>query len=128
MSQENVEIVRRAYESLARRDWDGVWADAHSDFHLHTQLAGSYRGPDEAQRFIEDRFAAFESFTAEPVEYFEGDDQVVVFVTQRAQPKGSSAVIEIKTGDVWTFRNGKVLTLETFPQREKALEAAGLRE
>ena len=97
-------------------------------FHLRTQLAGSYRGPDEAQRFIEDRFGAFESFTAEPVEYFEGDDQVVVFVTQRAQPKGSSAVIEIKTGDVWTLRDGKVLTLETFPQREKALEAAGLRE
>ena len=53
---------------------------------------------------------------------------MVVFVTQRAQPKGSSAVIEIKTGDVWTLRDGKVLALETFPQREKALEAAGLAE
>ena len=62
-----------------------------------------------------------------PEEFFEGDDRVVVFVTQRAQPKGSSAVIEIKTGDVWTLRDGKVLTLETFPQREKALEAAGLQ-
>ena len=128
MSQENLEIVRRAYESLARRDWDALWADAHPDFQLHTQLAGSYQGPDETQRFAEDRFTAFESFTAEPEEFFEGDDQVVVFVTQRAQPKGTSAVIEIKTGDVWTLRDGKVLTLETFPQREKALEAAGLRE
>ena len=127
MSQENVEIVRRAYESLARRDWDGLWAAVHSDFQLHTQLAGSYRGPDEAQRFAEDRFVAFESFTAEPEEFFEGDDRVVVFVTQRAQPKGTSAVIEIKTGDLWTLRDGKVLTLETFPEREKALEAAGLQ-
>jgi hypothetical protein len=37
-------------------------------------------------------------------------------------------VIEIKIGEVWTLRDGKVLTLETFPQREKALEAAGLSE
>ena len=128
MSKENVEIVRRAYDSLARRDWDRLWAAAHSDFQLHTQLAGSYRGPEDAQRFAEDRFAAFESFTAEPEEFFELDDRVVVFVTQRAQPKGTSAVIEIKTGDVWTLRDGKILTLETFPQREKALEAAGLRQ
>ena len=128
MSAENVEIVRRAYESLARRDWDGLWADAHSDFQLHTQLQGSYRGPDEAQRFVEDRLAVFESWKAEPDEFFESGDQVVVFVTQRAQPKGTSAVIEIKTGDLWTLRDGKVSTLETFPQREKALEVAGLSE
>jgi ketosteroid isomerase-like protein len=126
MSLENVEVVRRAYDSLARRDWDGLWADAHTDFELHTQLAGSYRGQEQAQRFAEDRFAAFESFTIEPEEFFETDDRVVVFVTQCAQPKGASALIEIKTGDVWTLRHGKVLTLETFPQREKALEAAGL--
>ena len=128
MSQENVEIVRRAYESLARRDWDGLWAAAHPDFQLHTQLQGSYRGPDEAQRFAEDRFAVFESWEAEPDEFLESGDQVVVFVTQRAQPQGTSAVIEIKTGDLWTLRDGKVLMLETFPQREKALEAAGLSE
>jgi ketosteroid isomerase-like protein len=128
MSEENIEIVRRAYGSLAGRDWDGLWADAHPDFELHTQLQGSYRGRDEVQRFVEDRIGTFESWKAEPEEFFESDDQVVVFVTQRAQPKGTSAVIEIKVGEVWTLRDGKVSTLETFPQREKALEAGGLRE
>jgi ketosteroid isomerase-like protein len=126
--EENIEIVRRAYGSLARRDWDGLWADAHPDFELQTQLQGSYRGREEAQRFVEDRIAAFESWKAQPEEFFESDDQVVVFVTQRAQPKGTNAVIEIKVEDVWTLRDGKVSTLETFPQREKALEAAGLSE
>jgi ketosteroid isomerase-like protein len=128
MSEENVETVRRVYDCLARRDWDGLWALAHPDLEVHTQLQGSYRGRDEAQRFVEDRIGTFESWNAEPEEFFEADDQVVVFVTQRAQPKGTSAVIEIKVGDVWTLRDGKVSTLETFPQREKALEAAGLSE
>ena len=128
MSEGNVEILRRAYGSLAQRDWDGLWADVHPDFELHTQLQGSYRGRDEVQRFVEDRIGTFESWKAEPEEFFESDDQVVVFVTQRAQPKGTSAVIEIKVADVWTLRDGKVSTLETFPQREKALEAVGLSE
>jgi ketosteroid isomerase-like protein len=126
MSEENVEVVRRCYAALGRRDWDGLWRQAHPDFELHTQLQGSYRSPDEAQRFIEDRIAAFQSWAAEPEEFFESDDQVVVFVIQRARPKGSSAEITIKVADVWTLRDGSVLLLETFPQRKKALEAAGI--
>lgn len=121
-----MEIVRRCYAALDRRDWDGLWREAHGDFELHTQLQGSYRGTDEAQRFVEDRTATFESWTAEPEEFFESDDQVVVFVIQRARPKGSSAEITIKVADVWTLRDGRVLLLETFPQRKKALEAAGI--
>jgi ketosteroid isomerase-like protein len=53
---------------------------------------------------------------------------VVVLVIQRARPKGSSAEITIKIADVWTLRDGRVLLLETFPQRNPALKAAGLRE
>ncbi len=128
MSQENVEIVRQCYAALARRDWDGLWRYAHPDFELHTQLQGFYPGPDETQRFVEDRLAAFESWETQPEEFFESDDQVVVFVIQRARPKGSSAEITIKVADVWTLTGGKVLLLETFPQREQALEAAGLSE
>jgi ketosteroid isomerase-like protein len=60
MSQENVEIVRRCYAALDRRDWEGLWREAHPDFELRTQLQGSRLGPDEAQAFIEDQFAAFE--------------------------------------------------------------------
>jgi ketosteroid isomerase-like protein len=128
MSEENVEIVRQAYEALARRDWDALFADAHPDFVVQTQLQGSFRGRDEAQRFIEDEIGAFQTWTAEPVEFFDGEDRVVVFVTNRAQPSGSSAEIEITIGHLWTLRNGAVLSLETFPKRHDALEAAGLSE
>jgi ketosteroid isomerase-like protein len=128
MSQENVETVRRRYRALDRRDWDGLWREVHPDFELQTQLQGTHRGPDEAQRFIEDQFAAFESLKLDPEKFFESADQVVVFLVHRARPQGSSAEITIKIGAVWTLRDGKVLTIETYPQREKALEAVGLSE
>ncbi len=128
MSQENVEIVRRCYAALDRRDWDGLWREAHPDFELRTQLQGSRLGPDEAQGFVEDQFAAFESWKVVPERFFESDDRVVAYVVMRSRPRGSSAEITIKIAHVWTLRDGKVLMIETFPQREKALEAAGLSE
>src|SRR5829696_1260316 len=128
MSQEDVEIVRRCYAALDRRDWESLWREAHADFELRTQLERPQLGPNEAQAFIEDQFAAFESWKVEPEELLESEDQVVALVVVRSRPRGSSAEITIKIAHVWTLRDGKVLVIETFPQREKALEAAGLLE
>ena len=36
--------------------------------------------------------------------------------------------IEIRNGHLWALRDGKALSLWIFPEPEKALEAAGLRE
>jgi ketosteroid isomerase-like protein len=128
MSEENVEVIGRFYECLARRDWDAMWRDLDPDFVLDTQLQGSYRGRDECQGFVEDQISAFESATAEPVEMFEGGEHVAVFVRMRARPMGSSAEIGALIGHLFTLRDGLIVRLQTFPQREKALEAAGLSE
>ncbi len=53
---------------------------------------------------------------------------MVAFVKFRLRPKGSTAEFEIRIGTLWTFRDGKVIAAEGFPEREKALEAAGLSE
>jgi len=128
MSQENVEIVRRCYAALDRRDWESLWHEAHPDFELRTQLRGSHLGTDEAQAFIEDAFTAFDSWEVVPERFFESDDHVVVFTVIRSRPRESSGWIKIDVADIWTLRDGTVLMIETFPQREKALEAAGLSE
>ena len=128
MSEENVETVRRVYDCLARRDWDAMWRDFDPDFVLDTQLQGSYRGREECRAFLEDQISPFESSTAEPVEVFEGGEQVAVYVKIRSRPKESGAEIEALVGHLFTLRDGLIVRLQTFPQREKALEAAGLSE
>ena len=55
-------------------------------------------------------------------------DQVVGIVRSRLQPKGSSGEIELRTGFLWTLRDGKVVSLRLFDKPEEALEAAGLSE
>jgi ketosteroid isomerase-like protein len=131
MSEENVEIVRAAYDSFNRRDWDAMFSEAHPDFEFTLARgpeAGVHRGPEAVKALLQDQQAAFDVWTIEPEEFFENDEIVVAFVRFELRPKGSSAQFQIRIGALWTFRDGKVASVEGFPEREKALEAAGLRE
>jgi ketosteroid isomerase-like protein len=131
MSQENVEIVRRFYDALNDGDWDAVFRDAHPDIELTTQRgpnAGTRRGREGVQGFGEDYLAAFDRSVIEPEQFFEKGDQVVVLVTRRARPKGGSVDIVVRNGHLWTVRDGRILSMKSFPDPEKALETAGLPE
>ena len=130
MSQADIEMLRVGYEAFSRGDWDAAFAAAHPDIEFKTAdrvtNPGTYRGSEEVKRFFEDLFEPFEEVVAEPQEFFERGDLIVVFVLVRSRPKGSSAVVENRIGHLWTMRDGKVVRFEIFPEREKALEAAGL--
>jgi ketosteroid isomerase-like protein len=131
MSEQNVEIVRAIYDASNRGDWDAAFRHQHPDVELTTPPgvnAGTYRGREECQGFWEDLGAAFEMAVAEPEEFFEIGDQVVVVVRGRMRPKGSSAAIENRTGFLWTIRDGKVASVRLFAKPEEALRAAGLSE
>ena len=132
MSQENVEVVRQVYEAFNRGDWDAVFRDVAPDFELTTPArgldAGIFRGREEGQGYWEDFFRPYEAVTTEPVEFFQSGDQLVVFLETRLRPRGSSAEIEVRAGHLWTIRDGTAVSLRLFPEREQALEAAGLRE
>jgi ketosteroid isomerase-like protein len=66
--------------------------------------------------------------SVEPERLVDSGDQVVAVVRSRLQPKGSSGEIELRTGFLWTFHDGKVASLRLFAKPEEALEAAGLSE
>lgn len=132
MSQENIEIVRSIYEAFNRGDWDAIFRDMHPDIELTTpeQLpnAGTYRGREECQVFLQDGLAAFEASIIEPEEFFESGDRVVAVYKTRVRPKGSGAEIENRNGQLWTIHDGKVRSVRFFPNPEDALKAAGLSE
>jgi ketosteroid isomerase-like protein len=131
MPKENVEIVREVYDAFNRRDWDAAFRNSHPDIELTTQRgpnAGTRRGRKPVQEFVEDYIAAFGRLIWEPDELFERGNQVVVFVSVRSRPKGGNVDMEVRNGHLWTIRDGTILSIKTFPAREEALEAAGLRE
>ena len=129
MSEEDRETLRLGYEAYNRRDWDGLLRAMHPDIEWKTiRTGGPYRGHDEVRRFLEEMREPFEEVVTKPEEWFDQGDRIVVFVRQRARPRGGDAVVENRVRHLWTMRAGKAIRCETFPTREDALEAAGLSE
>jgi ketosteroid isomerase-like protein len=132
MSQFQREALRARYEATSKDTLGAVFDDVHPDFVLQTADrvpgAGTYQGAEAATRFFADLVEPFEEVTYEPQQFFERGDQIVVFLIVRFKPYGSSAMVENQVGALWTIRDGKPVRCEMFPQREKALEAAGMSD
>jgi uncharacterized protein len=132
MSQENVEIVRSIYEAVNRGDYDAAFRNQAPDVEYTTPprgpVAGTYRGREELRGLWEEMSTAFETRIYEPEELIESGDQVVVVVKARMRPRGSSAELELRNGNLWTIRDGMVVSMRMFAKPEEALEAAGIEE
>jgi ketosteroid isomerase-like protein len=90
--------------------------------------AGTYRGREEWRGYFTEIRTQFEEMTIEVEQVFESGDQVVELTKTRVRPKRTDAEFEIRKGQIWTIRQGKVVSMRIFPEPEKALQAAGLRE
>jgi ketosteroid isomerase-like protein len=132
MSDENVELVRRAYEAVVRNDFDAANALLHPEIEFHTYAkspaAGVYRGWDAVRRYNEDLFAAFETIRSELDEVVDSGERVVVLGTQRAVPKGGRQEMSVQIAEVWTVRDGLLAERHSYSTRAEALGAAGLSE
>ena len=137
MSQENVEIVREAFDREARRDLrvldvydpDIVMEFSQSpfaDFMLGTARKRGIRG---IQRAFRDWYEAFENVETDIDELIDAGEHVIVVFTYRSRGRASGAEVEWKRmAGLWTFREGKVVRVDWLRTREHALEAAGLSE
>ena len=141
MSQENVEIVRRGYESFNR--WAAnpeselfqnpdVESLLHPDVEFHTYPhspeAGVYRGRDAVLDYNQRLFEQFQSVRIELEELLPAGDSVVAITRQHAVPKAGHGAMVVQVVEVWTIRDGLLAERRTFSTRAEALEAVGLRE
>jgi ketosteroid isomerase-like protein len=137
MSEENLEIVREAFDREARRDarvldvYDpNVEMDfSDSPFADFMNTSGRRRGLDEVQITFRDWYEAFSDVETDIEELIDAGDQVIVVFTYRSKGRASGAEVAWKhMAGLWTFRNGKVMRVLWLRSREEALEAAGLSE
>jgi ketosteroid isomerase-like protein len=49
-------------------------------------------------------------------------------MTIEGRGKGSGVPVVIRSADLWTIRDGKIVSLVGYPDRAEALKAVGLRE
>ena len=133
MSQENVEIARKAMEAFNRRDRDAWLAlnDPEVEFRADPEWpeSGTVAGREAVWDFIMSLADAWERDDFEMVEVTEaGDDKIVVRYRRPVQGKTSGIADVLDYWCVETFRGKKVLSHVWFASRAEALEAAGLSE
>jgi ketosteroid isomerase-like protein len=131
MSQENVEIVKAAYDAFNREDWDASLKAAAPGFEMDfSRAVGPWRGVfglDQSRRLMEEFSETWESARWEPDEFIEAGDLVVVPLTGHLKGRGGIEVVG-HTAWVWTIRNGAIDRAEMYQERQDALEAVGLSE
>lgn len=129
MAGENLEIVRRAFDELSRRDWEGGAWDPGVEV---INAAGwvietSYRGHTGLRRWWEDLAEAFGDFTLELDDLLEVDEERVL-TTQRFL--GHFRATEIPFDGPWAsilwIKDGKVVRAEGYLSKRRAMRAAGL--
>ena len=133
MSQENVEIVRRAWEASVRHDNEAAFAlyDPEVEWDLTATPgfdARVYRGVEGVQQWFRDLVGTFDDVTADVEEWIDAGDRVIALLHWTGRGKRSGAPVDMRQAHVWTVRNGKLARLRVFASRAEALEAVGLRE
>ena len=91
-------------------------------------LQGEFYGIEEARQYYARWASAWEEWSWEIEEAREHDDLVVTRTWLTGRGRESRLVLDMRIGQIWTFRDGKVVRYEALPSWEQALEAAGLSE
>jgi ketosteroid isomerase-like protein len=133
MSQENVEVVRRATDAYNRGNLQEAasWIDPEIEWDMsrvEVPDPGVYRGLDGMQTFFSSWDESWGSSELEPQEFIDAGDHVVSVVRQVGRGRTSGVEVEQTIIQVWTLRGGKLVRMEMYPDRDAALEAVGLRE
>jgi ketosteroid isomerase-like protein len=126
MSQENVEIVKGLVRAFRAGEWDQALRvyDEAAELDL-TRLPGGgvYRGPDGVRDFFTRWVGSWEQFEAEPLEFIDQGDVVIAVMRIRAVGRGSGAPVTMRSADVYTVADGRVVRQVGYPNADEVLEA-----
>ena len=81
------------------------------------------QGPPESESAAAQLARGWEEWRAEADEYVERGDYVIVLASYHGRGKGSGVEIHQEGAHVFKLRDGKVVRLEVFASRERAMEA-----
>ena len=129
MSKENVEIARAALDAYNRRDLEAALKHAAPDCEFDwSRSVGPQRGvygPGEFRKL--DLAQTLESVRIEAQEFIAAGEHLITPLIGYARGRDGMEVTA-RFSALWTFREGKVVRVTLYQERQEALEAVGLRE
>ena len=130
MSQENVEIVRRAMDAFNTQDRDRFlsFMDPEIEFESLVEQK-TYRGFAGMEQYRDDIDAVMDDFHTEEDRFLDaGRDRVLHLYRVVGRGAGSGVPVSRNNAILWQLRNGKLLKGQVYLDQREALEAVGLSE
>ena len=134
MSQENVEIVRAAFEAFIEGDQEKTAQLVDPALEFHGTVGGLQEGQvahgqsEIDQTFESEDLEAWEERRLEPEEFIDAGDDVVVLLHEYRRGKGSGVELETETAVVVTVSGGRVVRIQGYMDRDAALAAVGMSD
>lgn len=134
MSQQNVEIVRAAWEAWNRGDMNALFEfyDPAVEWDMtHSFVPGMevFHGHEGVRQFFREWQAFFAEYYAEAEEFIDADENVIVRVRQGGRGRVSTVTVEMPAyWQVYRLRGGRAMRVEIYRDEGDALVAAGLSE
>jgi uncharacterized protein len=132
MPERNLELVRRSFDAIRRKDLDTLLdlADpevvfVNPDYAVET---GTRVGHEGIRIVFDAMFDAFEELRFEPTELIDLGDRVVAIGRMVAKAKGSGVGVNQSFGQTLGVREGKLTRVEWFNDADQAMAAAGVAE
>lgn len=125
------DLVRRSYEAFNRGDLDAALEGLHPEIEWQTYIVpgpggGLYRGHAGVRELWSDAQRIFGEFRNVPEELLDVGDRVLAFVRVEGVGAISGAPVKARIAHVHSFRDGKVVRVQSFEDRDEARRAAGL--
>jgi hypothetical protein len=129
MAAGNAELIKPIFEQWGQ----GNWQPRFEVYDPHIEWGWSEEFPEGLEGVFEDRrdpnprlhtwLSPWEDWRVEAEEYLEIGDHVVVLARYRGRGKGSGFEVESEGAHVFELRDGKVVRLEIFNDRDRAIES-----
>jgi ketosteroid isomerase-like protein len=126
--QDNVELARRAYDAVNRRDVDAFLELMDADVELLAAMEGNYRGHDGVQRWWNDLRSAIPDLSIEVGEVRSLGDVTVTALRFSGRGAESDAPFEQLRWNAARWSRGKCIWWRTFRTEPEALDAARVSE
>ena len=134
MSDDSVEVVRKAWEAWERGDMQAVFDfyDPAIEWDMSESEVpdmGVYRGHEGVRKFFREWMAPFHDYYAHAEDFTLGSEGVLVRMRQGGRGKESGVDVEMPPlWQLYRLRAGRAVRVEIYRDEHRALEAVGLSE
>ena len=128
MASQKADLLRPIYEEWGRGNWRPVFDvyDPEMEWGWSSEfpdLGGVQRDSRDPNPRLRAWLSGWEEWRAEAEEYVELGDYVIVLTSYHGRGKGSGVEIHQEGAHVFRLRGAKVVRLEIFAARAKAIES-----